>query len=144
MNSTVKNILAVIAGAIIGSSVNMAIIIGGMHIIPPPAGSDITTDAGLAAAMPFMQPINFLMPFLAHAIGTFVGAYITAVIATNHKMRFALGIGVFFLVGGMMEVVSLKGPMWFNITDLVLAYIPMAYIAGILAARRNVDIQTTL
>ena len=137
MNSTIKNMLAVVAGAVIGGSVNMAIIIGGLHIIPPPPGTNVTTEAGLTAAMPFMQPINFLMPFLAHALGTFVGALITALIAANHKMRFALGIGVFFLVGGIMEIVTHPGPMWFNVSDLVLAYIPMAYVAGVLASRNK-------
>ena len=30
-------------------------------------------------------------------------------------------------------VSMLGGPMWFNITDLLLAYIPMGYLGGILA-----------
>ena len=38
---------------------------------------------------------------LAHALGTFAGAFLAALIAANHKMKFAPGIGVFFLMGGI-------------------------------------------
>ena len=76
------------------------------------------------------------MPFLAHALGTLVGAFIAAKIAVSHKMRFALGLGVFFLLGGIAAVFMLPAPMWYNVTDLVLAYIPMAYLGGKMAVKK--------
>ena len=137
MNSTIKNILAVVAGAVTGGMVNMAIIMSSGYIIPSPPGTNLTTDEGIKAAMPLLEPKHFILPFLAHALGTFVGAFIAALIAANYKMRFALGIGVFFLVGGIMEIMSLPSPIWFTIADLVVAYIPMAYVAGVLAMRKK-------
>ena len=130
MNPVIKNILAVVAGCIIGGAVNMAIIMANGHIIPLPAGADVTSAEGLKATMHLMQPKHFIFPFLAHALGTFVGAYVAALIAASHKMKFALGIGVFFLVGGIAGVVMYPSPMWFNVLDLVVAYIPMAYLGG--------------
>lgn len=130
MNPIIRNILAVIAGCIIGGVVNMAIIMANGHIIPLPNGADITTPEGLKASMHLMQPKHFIFPFLAHAIGTFVGAYVAALIATSHKMKFAMSIGVFFLIGGIAGVMMYPSPMWFNVLDLVVAYIPMAYLAS--------------
>lgn len=130
MNPIIKNILAVIAGIILGSFVNVAIITISGSIIPPPEGADITTMEGLKASMHLFQPKNFIFPFLAHAIGTFAGAFTTAKIAANHKMKFALGVGIVFLAGGITNVFMLPSPIWFTVIDLVGAYIPMGYLAG--------------
>ncbi len=75
MNPIVKNILAVISGAILGGFVNMGIIMVSGSIIPPPEGADITTMEGLKSAMHLMEPRHFIFPFLAHALGTLVGAF---------------------------------------------------------------------
>ena len=135
MNPILKNTLAIIGGIILGSVVNMAIIMISGSIIPPPEGADMTTTEGLKASMHLMQPKHFIMPFLAHALGTFAGAFLAAMIAANYKMWFALGIGVFFLAGGIANVLMLPSPVWFTVFDLVGAYIPLASLAGRLAGR---------
>ena len=137
MNPILRNIIAVIAGVIFGGAVNMGIIMISGSIIPPPEGADLTTTEGLKAAMHLFQPKHFIMPFLAHALGTFAGAIVAGLIAANHKIKFALGIGVFFLAGGIYMTLMLPSPTWFTILDLVGAYIPMAYIAGKLVGNRN-------
>lgn len=135
MNSILKNLLAVIAGLVIGSAVNMGIISVSGSIIPPPEGVDTTTMDGLKAAMHLFEPKHFLFPFLAHALGTGVGAFIAALIAATHKIKFALAIGVVFLAGGISMVLMLPAPLWYNIVDLVGAYIPMAWLGGKLIGR---------
>lgn len=37
-------------------------------------------------------------------------------------------VGVFFLAGGIANIYMLGGPLYFTIIDLVLAYIPMAWL----------------
>lgn len=140
MNPILRNTLAVIAGIIIGSIVNMSIILISGSIIPPPKGADNTTMEGLKATMHLFEAKHFLFPFLAHAIGTFAGAITTALIAFNHKKKLALLIGAFFLFGGIVSVCSLPSPMWFTVVDLVFAYIPMAYLALKLTCRRNTKV----
>jgi hypothetical protein len=130
MKPIVKNILAVIVGLVAGSAVNMGIIIISGSIIPPPDGVDNTTMEGLKAGMHLFQPKHFLFPFLAHALGTFVGALLAAIIAANRKMLFAMLIGVFFLAGGIANVIMLPSPLWFTIVDIAGAYLPMAYFAA--------------
>jgi len=118
----------VLAGLVGGSIVNMGIIMMSASIIPPPAGADVTTTEGLQASMHLFKPINFMMPFLAHALGTLAGALLAALIAANNKLIFAMVIGVFFLVGGIASVFMLPSPMWFTVVDLVGAYLPMAFL----------------
>ena len=67
MNPILRNILAVIAGIVIGSVVNMSLITVSGSIIPPPEGTDLSTQEGLQAAMPFFEPKHFIFPFLQWA-----------------------------------------------------------------------------
>lgn len=125
-----RNILAVVLGLILGSMVNMGIILISGDIIPPPAGSDLTTMEGLTAAMGQMGPKHFLMPFLAHALGTFVGALVAMIIAFNRKRTLAYTISGIFFVGGLINVIMLPAPLWFEALDLIVAYVPMAWLAS--------------
>ena len=135
MNPILKNILAVIAGIIIGMVVNMGIIMISGSIIPTPEGVDTTTPEGLKAGMHLFEAKHFIMPFLAHALGAFVGAFVAAKLAASHKMKFAVAIGGVFLLGGVYMVLMLPSPTWFTILDLALAYIPMGLLAGKLASK---------
>lgn len=137
MNPTFRNILAIVAGVFAGGALNMGIIMISGKIIPPPDGADVTTMEGLKASMHLFEPKHFIMPFLAHSLGTLVGAFIAAKIAMTHKMRFAIGVGCWYFLGGLINIFMLPSPLWFTIVDLGLAYIPMAYIAGKLAEKKN-------
>lgn len=135
MTPVVRNILVAIAGIVGGSVVNMAIVSFGPSVIPLPEGADVTTAEGLRNSMALFTPVNFVVPFLAHALGTLAGAIVVARFAASHHLKFALGIGVFFLAGGITAVFMFGGPLWFKMTDLLLAYIPMAYLGAVLAGR---------
>ncbi len=135
MNPILKNILAIVLGIIIGSIVNMGLIMISSSIIPPPEGADNSTMEGLKASMHLFEPKHFIFPFLAHALGTLVGAFVAALVATKHKMKFALVIGVFFLIGGIASIFMLPSPTWFAVLDLVGAYIPMACLGSFFALK---------
>lgn len=134
MNPILKNILAVILGWVVGSIVNMGLIKAG-HSLLPIEGIDPDNMDALVAVMPTLSYEYFIFPFLAHALGTFSGAIVASLIAFNNKMKFALVVGVLFLIGGIMVNYMIPGPTWFAVMDIVLAYIPMAYIGGKIAER---------
>ena len=135
MNKILKNILALVAGFLLGSAVNMGLIMISGSVIPPPAGVDNSTMEGLKEGMHLFEVKHFIFPFLAHACGTFVGAFLVYLIAGSHQLKFALAIGCFFLLGGLINVFMLPTPLWFAIVDILVAYIPMAWIASLLAKR---------
>tara|TARA_B110000914_G_C15308158_1_gene374329 strand:- start:4 stop:417 length:414 start_codon:yes stop_codon:yes gene_type:complete len=134
MNPILKNILAVIMGWLGGSIVNIVLIELG-HKVFPIAGVDFNDMDSLATLMSTLDPAYFIFPFLAHALGTIVGALIAGRIATTHKMKFSLAIGGLFLLGGIMVSFMLPGPAWFAAADILIAYIPMAWIGGKLAEK---------
>lgn len=135
MNPSMRNILAVIAGIIIGGAVNMGIIMLSSSIIAPPAGVDVADMESLASNMHLFEARHFIMPFLAHALGTLAGAIITAKIAAKNNTKLAVAIGVFFLFGGLANAFMLPAPAWFLVIDLTFAYIPMGWLGGQLATQ---------
>ncbi len=134
MNPILRNILAVVVGWLAGSAVNMGLVQTG-HKLFPIMGIDPNDMSALAAIMPTLDFKYFIFPFLAHAFGTLTGALIAGLIAASHKMIFSLSIGVLFLIGGIAVNYMLPGPTWFAVTDIVLAYLPMAWLGGKIALK---------
>ncbi len=125
-----RNLFAVALGIVIGSMANGFIIQISGSIIPPPKGIDTSTMEGLKESMQFFEFKHFVMPFLAHAIGTFVGAMIAVLLAKGqHVNRLAYAIAAVFFAGGFYMVWLLPSPMWFNASALILAYFPMSFLA---------------
>ena len=137
MNTTIKNILIIIGGLLAGMAVNGGLIAIGPSIIPPPDGVDMTTTEGLIEGMKVLQPKNFIFPFLAHALGTLVGAFIVAKFAETNQFNLAMLVGIIFLIFGASMVAMVGGPLWFNVLDLVGAYLPMAWLGHRLAIGKN-------
>lgn len=138
MPKLLRNLFALVLGLVIGGSLNMALVTLGPLLIPPPAGVDMTTAEGLSAAMPLLSPKHFVFPFLAHALGTFAGALAAYWIAVSHKARLAYAVGVAFLAGGIAASVMIPAPGWFIALDLLLAYLPMAWVAVWTGSQRPV------
>ena len=65
---------------------------------------------------------------MGHAGGTLIGAWISSKIMVSNRWIGALIIGLFFLIGGFMEVSARPTPTWFAVVDLGLAYLPMAWL----------------
>ena len=128
-----KNIFAVILGWIIGSFLNMGLVELG-NLVFPIKGVNRNSMEELAVVISTLNATYFIFPFLAHALGTFLGAFIAWNIASSHKMRIAMTIGGLFLLGGFAVNYLLPGPKWFTILDLTLSYLPMAYFGGFLAS----------
>jgi hypothetical protein len=130
MNPVLRNILAFVLGAVIGGIVNMAIVTISPSIFPLPEGfdpNDVNTYVNHIDEFSFG---NFFMTFLAHALGTLVGALIAVKVAASHKVKMAYAIGVFTMLGGITAAFMIPAPTWFIAVDLIFAYIPMAWLAA--------------
>ncbi|WNC70169.1 hypothetical protein RI845_08515 [Thalassotalea nanhaiensis] len=126
----IRNILAVFVGLGIGSAVNMAIVIYGPGLIPPPAGVDVSNAESIRDSIHLFEAKHFVTPFVAHAAGTLVGAAVAFVIAAKRQVIIAYIIGAVFLAGGITASFMIPAPVWFIVVDLVFAYIPMAWIGA--------------
>ena len=135
----IRNVIAVIAGLVVANLVNMGLIALGHAVVALPSGSDVSTMEGLKVAMQSFGPEQFVFPFLAHAVGTLVGAFVAALIAASHELKIAMAIGVVSLLGGIVAGIYLQAPLWFSAIDFVLAYIPMAWIGAKLGGAGRVQ-----
>jgi len=124
----IRNISAVITGILLGMIINMGLIILVSNLIPITEGFDPMNAIN-------WELNNFIFPFLAHALGALVGAFLAAKIANSYQLLLAMSIGVFFLIGGVTMVYLLPAPIWFICTDLMAAYIPMGYLGWIIAGK---------
>ena len=135
MRRAIRMVLAVVAGLVIGSLVNMSLILVSGSVIPPPAGADATTTEGLKASIHLFEPKHFIFPFLAHSLGTFVGAMVATVLTPDRTSGPPFAVGFAFLLGGIASVFMLPAPLWFSALDLIAAYLPAAWLGHRLASR---------
>lgn len=135
MKDIPRIIVAVTLGLIVGSAVNMALIMLGGALVPPPPGVTVTDQESLRRAMHLFTARHFVFPLLAHAMGSLVGAHTAARLAPVTARRWALLVGGFFLVGGVQMARELPAPGWFLALDLALAYLPAAWLGARLAPR---------
>jgi hypothetical protein len=132
-----KNILAVVLGIVVGSAVNMGLIVAGMKVVPPPEGVDVFKNPeSLKENIHRFETKHFVAPLLAHALGTLVGAFVAAKTAASHHFQFAMLIGAFFFAGGVYMAYDLAAPIWSEALDLIAAYFPMAWLGCRLAGDR--------
>jgi hypothetical protein len=125
-----KNVLAIILGTIIMMVLNMFILTIGMSLgVPDFSQIDLRSLAGA-------ELLYFASPFLAHSIPTIIGPYIGIKIAANNKFLIAMIITSFHLMGGVYMAffyAEIDAPMWYDIADVVFAYVPMGYLGWKLA-----------
>jgi uncharacterized membrane protein YqgA involved in biofilm formation len=126
MQKVLLNVLILIIGIVVGMLVNAAFIKLGTLLIPLPEGVDPMNAENWELSY-------FIFPFLAHAIGTFSGAFFVAKLARSHQFILAQIIGIFFLAAGIFMVFIIPAPLWFVIADLGLAYITMSMLAAKIA-----------
>lgn len=134
MNMILRNVLAVIAGLIAGSIVNMGLITLGTNLVPPP-GVDPSNPESIKASIHLFEAKHFISPFVGHAAGTLVGALVASLVGGSRRLMLALIVGSFFLLGGIAASFMIPAPAWFIAADLLLAYIPMAWLGWKIAGR---------
>lgn len=133
MNPIVKNVFAVVIGVAVGMLINGGLVVLGTNLIPAPITVEPDNLSAIKENLHLFKPKHYLFPFLAHALGTLAGAFVTTLLVTNKDKRYGLGIGAFFLLGGITAVFMIPAHTWFIATDLLLAYIPMGWLGAKLA-----------
>jgi len=137
--SVLRGIAGVFAGLIAGGALNMGILYAGAALLPPPEGVDINKVESINANIDKYTVVDLMVPFAAHALGTLLGAFVAAMIAVTprSRLRVSLVVGCLFLIGGIEAVRMIpNAPLWFDVLDLGLAYIPMALLGWWLAVRK--------
>lgn len=137
MNPIVRNILVVLGALVVGNVVNMALVMASPHVIPYPEGVDASNMNSIISNIDKFGFEHFIMPFLAHALGTLVAAFVAAKFVTTKPMIFALSIGGFFFIMGIINSLMISHPITFAIIDAIFAYVPMGWLGYKLAAPKE-------
>lgn len=137
MNPILRNVLAVLAGIALGMIANMGVIMMSMSVVPAPEGVDVMDPESIKANLHLFEAKHFVFPFLAHAVGTFVGSLLTALLAATRKVTLAYVVAAFFFLGGISAAFMIPAPTWFVVLDLVGAYFPLAWLGGWLATDKK-------
>ncbi|MBK7946018.1 MAG: hypothetical protein IPJ85_12275 [Flavobacteriales bacterium] len=132
MNPILRNILAVLTGIVACLFLNGLLLGLMMKLIATPEGF----NPELPSTYSLLTAKHYLSPFVAHAVPSLIGGAIAALLAASRKLSFALVVGVLHLLGGIAAAIMIPAPAWFIVLDLIVAYLPMAWIGGRLAARR--------
>ena len=135
MNPILRNVLAVIGAILGGMALHMAILFAGIPFMPE--GIEPMDAKSLTENIHRFTAINYAFPLLAHGLGTLLSGYLAVIIAASHKMKFAIGTGVFWLLGGIGNAFDIDAPLWFDIVDITLAYIPMALLGAKLGMKKQ-------
>jgi hypothetical protein len=132
----VRSIVAVICGAIAGGVFNLAVIMLSWTIYRPPEGADLSDPATMSTYVQSLPLPAFLLVLVAHAGGALVGGLVAALIARRSPLVLGAIVGGFFLLGGIVNVLSIPAPLWFAVVDLV-SYVPCGMVGASLAPRRR-------
>ena len=135
MRHLLRSSIAVLAGLLVGGLANSAVLAVGARLVPPPEGVDVNDLESINAHLDEYAPIQFLVPFLAHAAGTLVGAIVATRIGPGRRAGPAYAVAALFLLGGLSMFFLLpNSPRWFVALDLIVAYVPMAWLGSRVAA----------
>lgn len=133
MHPTLRNILAVLAGIVLGGILNMTIINITGNIVSLPAGVNPNDIESIKQNMHLYEAKHFVFPFLAHALGSLLAGFVAAFLSVSNQIKLAIFAGGFFIIGGIMMAKMLPTPIWFEALDVIVAYFPMAFLGGKLA-----------
>ncbi len=137
MKNFLRNFVGLLGGVTLGAAVNGGIIALQPYLLSLPQGVDPNNIDSLIKAMGDFEWHHFVMPFVAHALGTFSGAYFAVRVTRQRPLFKAMAISVIFLLGGIQMVQLLPAPLWFEIVDLTLAYLPMGGLAYYIGVHHN-------
>lgn len=129
MATVLKNILFIIIGFVVGSAVNMALVVAGSSLIPAPPGVDMSDTESITDSIHLFEAKHFVFPYVAHALGTFFGALTAGYLGRQNRTVLVWIVAALFFAGGFATTFMIPAPVAFIVFDLTLAYAPMALLA---------------
>jgi hypothetical protein len=135
-----KNVIAVIVGLLAGMAVNMALIVLNTSVLyPAPEGMDMMNPDEMNAYVATLPAMAFVVVMAAHLGQAFVGGWVAAKLGSSRPIQLAMVIGIFSLVGGIMNMMTItEGPAWMAI-ELPL-YLVVAWLAGRMVASGRAEV----
>jgi hypothetical protein len=127
-----RNIVAVLVGAVVALAVVSIsdLVVGSIY--PMPAGTDMRDAESMSAAIAALPASAMVLLVLGWAIAAGIGAFVAVRISAGHRMGIGLGITGLLLLATIGNLAALPHPVWMWPAALVL--IPLLGWGGARAA----------
>ena len=135
MSSLARNILALLAGAIVAIVVIGLVQTAAHFLYPPPPGLDYNNPEVLKKVMMEAPVGALLMVLLSYFAGTFIGSWVAARLAADAPARQAYLIGGMMLISGLMNLFAIPHPIWFWVGSIAV-FVAAAWLGGKTGARK--------
>ena len=136
MSSLVRNIFALLVGAIVAIVLIALVQVAAHTVYPPPAGLDYKDPEVMKKIMMEAPAGALLMVLLSYFTGTAVGAWVAARLSADAPERQGWLIGGMMLVSGVMNLWAIPHPAWFWVGSIVV-FIVAAWLGVKNGARRR-------
>lgn len=121
--------LATLLGLVVGSAFNMALVVLNAFVLfPMPEGSDFNNPSQVAEWAKTLPTAAYLVVMVAHLGQAFLGGWVAARFAPAKPMIPALVVGSLSLLGGVLNMLQIPGPVW--MWAEVPLYLLLAWAAG--------------
>ncbi len=129
MKEILRNVLALLAAALVAIVLIACIqaVVGQLY--PPPPGMDFNDQAAVARFMATLPVPAFLIVLASYLVGVTVGVWLACKFSVTEKRRQGVMIGALFVVASIMNLSSFAHPVWFWCANL--AIVPMAAWLGL-------------
>ena len=127
MHNSIKNIFALLLSISSAAIIAFTIIVLGHSIIPSPIGIDTNDFDSIKSNFHLFEFRHFIFPLIAHAIATFVAAYLVSRFAVSYKFWLALGIGVVFTLASLSLSLRIGHFIWIGVIEIG-HYIPVSIL----------------
>jgi hypothetical protein len=134
----VKNLLAVVAGVIVGGLMVAVMEIIGHSLFPPPPGLDASNPASLAKLMEQVPMGAKLSVVVAWAVGSLAAGFVAGKLASFNGSTMALIAGGVLLCAGGYTMIAIPHPVWMVIAGLLVP-LPSAYAGWRLTAKSRTE-----
>lgn len=122
-----RNIGAVILGLLVGSALNMGLVMANMSLFPGPEGLDFNDTEAMAEYIAGLPQSAFILVLLAHVGQASLGGWIAARVGASRPIVLALVVGALTLVGGAMNMMNFPdAPIWMWIEFPLYLALPYA------------------
>jgi len=139
MQKAVRSGLAVIAGFVAASVVMMVIESINGRVLYPELGKmaqGVTDREGIRALLATAPVGAFLVVLFGWVLGSLVGGFLAAWIASSAPVAHALLLGGLLTLAGIANNLMIPPPAWFWIPTLVV-FLPAAHAGGRLAPKKS-------
>jgi MFS family permease len=125
-----------VVGLAAGMAVNMSLVkLNAYTLFPMPEGTSMSNPEQMNAWVATLPTAAFFVVIAAHLGQSFVGGWVAARLGSSRPMLLAMIVGFASLAGGIMIMMSIKGPTWLMI-ELPL-YLVVAWLAGRMEVNRR-------